>query len=160
MSIKPISDFLDLFEGLNPCKSRMVGSPSPQTESKCIKKKKNLKGKDYMCLKKKPKRRMDMHGAMDGGSGLPLVAVHGGDSAMNGAWRLRNGSDWWIYEVAEEMRVEEMAWAIRRQWGSLPWTVEARRRVVMCSSGRRRGEERWWCERSCGGKGAVGCSRP
>ena len=40
MSIKPISDFLDLFEGLNPCKSRMVGSPSPQTESKCMKKKK------------------------------------------------------------------------------------------------------------------------
>ena len=80
-----------------------------------------------MCLKKKPKRRMDMHGAMDGGSGLPLVAVHGGDSAMNGAWRLRNGSDWWIYEVAEEMRVEERAWAIRRQWGSLPWTVEEAR---------------------------------
>lgn len=43
MSIKPISDFLDLFEGLNPCKSRMVGSPSPQTESKCIKKKKKFK---------------------------------------------------------------------------------------------------------------------
>ena len=93
-----------------------------------------------------------MHGAMDGGSGLPLVAVHGGDSAMNGAWRLRNGSDWWIYEVAEEMRVEEMAWAIRRQWGSLPWTVEARRRVVMCSSGRRPG-------RSGGGVNGVVAAR-
>ena len=49
------------------------------------KKKKKLKGKVYMCLKKKPKRSMDMHGAMDGGSGLPLVAVRGGDSAMTGA---------------------------------------------------------------------------
>ena len=50
------------------------------------------------------------------------------------------------------MRVEERAWAIRRQWGSLPWTVEARRRVVMCSSGRRPG-------RSGGGVNGVVAAR-